>query len=76
MSSQATKPRTRRCSRCKKVLEDAERGRHCSDCFGAVCPRCVECGEPLIGDVDNSGVCYRCWPESDYWLQEHIKDEP
>jgi hypothetical protein len=75
MQRQSATSRMRRCSRCKRELRDTERGRHCPNCYEAVRPRCPECGESLIGP-DESGVCYRCWLDPDYWIKEHLEFEP
>jgi len=74
MSTQGVKPRTRRCWRCKCVLGDTDRGRFCDTCYEAVRPRCPECGESLIWP-DETGVCYRCWSDSDYWIEQHMEEE-
>ena len=74
-ASKTATRRERRCSRCRRLMLDEGRDRLCTDCYLATCPCCVECGEPLLEDLDTDGVCYRCRPDSDYWLQRHMEPE-
>ena len=69
-----TKSRIRRCSRCQAIKGKLERFRLCNRCMLAICPVCEECGEPLDRCERRTGICFRCEPGSDYWIELHLEE--
>jgi len=73
--TQQEQTQVRHCRRCRAVMREDEWDRFCDRCFLATCRRCNECGEPLTANVERSGICFRCEPDSDFWIERHMEDD-